>query len=121
MFTRIFWEKTLERFLRGFATAFLLTTSGLEAISDGTQFGWKERALAGLLQGVGAIALSIAGGQVGDKTSPSLLTSPPELPLDDRGNLEYRDGGHANNTSLILGMVVGVVVLLLVLLLVGRL
>lgn len=119
MFTRIFWEKTLERFLRGFATAFLLTTSGLELVSSGAQFGLKERALAGLLQGVGAIALSLVGGQVGDKTSPSLLPSPPEPQRDEHGRFERRDEGHANN-SMILGIVVGVVVLLLVLLLVGK-
>lgn len=119
MFTKIFWEKTLERFVRGFATAFLLTTSGLELVRGGEQFGLKERALAGLLQGVGAVALSLVGGTVGDQTNPDILPSPPDRARDSKGRYKS-DAGHANN-SLVLGIVVGVVALALLLLILGKL
>lgn len=88
MFTKIFWQQTAERFVRAFATAFVLTASGLELISNGAQFGWKERALAGLIQGVGAVALSLIGGTYGNQTNPSLLPSPPEAKRDSKGRFK---------------------------------
>lgn len=122
MFTRIFWEKTAERFVRGFATAFILTTSGLELVSSGQQFGLKERALAGLLQGVGAVALSLIGGTIGDQTSPSLLP-PREVTQerDSKGRFKGGDGGHVDSSGLVVGLVAGVILVVLFLALAGRL
>lgn len=85
MFTAIFWKRTIENMVKAFATAFLLTASGLELISNGAQFGLEERALTGAIQAIGALAFALVGSQTGDQTNPSLLPSPPEQARDSKG------------------------------------
>lgn len=88
MWTKLYWQRVAERFIRAFATAFVLTASAVEVINGDLEVELKDRLLIGLVQGIGAVALSLAGAGIGDHTSPSLLPSPPEKPLDSEGNLE---------------------------------
>lgn len=79
MFTKTYWLKVLERFVRAFATAFVLTASAAEKlVGEGEQISLTDRLGIGLIQGIGSIALSLVGGQVGDHETPSLL--PVETP-----------------------------------------
>lgn len=89
MWTVIFWKRTAERCFTQFVIAVFATASGMEKIiQSGEQIQWRERAYIGLIQAGTTLGVCLLGAQIGDKTSPSLLPSPPEPPLDSEGHVD---------------------------------
>lgn len=88
MWTKLFWMRTSERAVRAFAISFLGVASVAERFAPGSMFGLKERAVMGATQALGSILLSLAGSNVGDKTSPDILTSPPDTATELSGRDE---------------------------------
>jgi hypothetical protein len=72
MFTALFWRSAAERCVKTVAQTLLaaVAVGGTDVMS----VGWKQAGLTALVAGVLSLATSTASSQVGDSTSPSVLT-----------------------------------------------
>jgi hypothetical protein len=74
MFTKKFWQSTLERMIRAFATSLgSVSLIGSNIVS----IDWKSQLLIAAGAAVGSLLLALAGSQVGDPTDPSFTNKDP--------------------------------------------
>lgn len=71
--TQSFWRDVAERFVRAFAAAMVLTMPVADAVSGGDRLSLPDMLLGALVQGLGAVLLSLVGSQVGDKGTTHIL------------------------------------------------
>jgi hypothetical protein len=71
MWTKIFWQKTLERAVKTVAQtlAAALVVGGTDLLS----VGWKQALVTAGVAGLASLATSIASSGVADSSSPSLV------------------------------------------------
>lgn len=70
VFTVIFWKRTAERMIRGFAGGLVGTTV---ITTTGVSIDWKAKLLGAAGVAVTSLVLSLAGSFIGDSTDPSLI------------------------------------------------
>lgn len=75
MFTKKFWQATLERVIRSFAVSL---TSVSVIGSNLTSIDWKQQLLIAAGAALGSLLLALAGSQVGDPTDPSFTNKDPD-------------------------------------------
>lgn len=72
MWTALFWRRAAERAIRSAAAAAIALITAAAFVAD-TVASWREVGIAAAVAAVVSVLTSLAGSQVGDPESPSLL------------------------------------------------